>query len=166
MQYRDDLTAAYVRSILHYNRRTGVFCWKVRRKGIRVGDVAGDLRKGYRRIGIDFHRYRAARLAWLYVTGSWPTHEVDHKNRNKSDDRFSNLRPATHAQNLRNVAIKRNNTSGVKGVSWDRSRRKWVAMITVHGHQKNLGRFNTKTGARNAYRSAAANLHGEFARVA
>ncbi len=166
MKYLDDLTAAYVRSILSYNRKTGVFRWKVRRRGIQCGDIAGAVRAGYRGIGIDFRRYRATRLAWLYVTGSWPTHEIDHKNLNKADDRFSNLRPATHSQNLSNVAIKRNNTSGIKGVSWDRRRRKWIATITANGRQQNLGRFRTRRAAKAAYRSAAAKIHGEFRRVA
>jgi len=160
------LTAKRLREVLRYNRRTGVFTWTTNLRRGQKGKRAGGMRAGRRGIGIDGRRYLASRLAWLYVKGSWPTHEIDHKNLDKSDDRFSNLRPATHAQNLRNVGRLRNNSSGIKGVTWDKSRRKWSASITVDGRQYNLGRFASLKAARAKRRSAATELHGEFGRAA
>lgn len=107
------------------------------------------------------HREVAAR-AGLEITGL----EVDHVNCNGLDCRRANLRPATKAQNQRNKGLQSNNTSGVKGVSWDKARRKWQVHISVMGHNRKLGLFATIEAAAAAYRAAAMVDHGEFARFA
>jgi hypothetical protein len=97
-----------------------------------------------------------------------PDHlEVDHENGNGLDNRRSaNLRLATHAQNNRNQRISRANTSGAKGVSWDRRDKKWRAYITLGGKRKHLGFYTEIDDAAAAYAKASAEMHGEFGRTA
>lgn len=90
---------------------------------------------------------------------------VDHINGNKLDNRFSNLRLCTNAQNARNQKIRSNNTSGFKGVSWDKSHRKYHAYIKVNYRRKHLGYFDDIVDAKNAYIAGTVKYHGEFARV-
>ena len=89
---------------------------------------------------------------------------IDHKDRNKLNNCKANLRVCTQAQNCRNVGALKNNKSGLKGVSWYRKSRKWKAEINLNKKVKWLGLFNTKEEASEAYKKAALQLHGEFAR--
>ncbi len=89
--------------------------------------------------------------------------KIDHINRNSLDDRRHNLRPASHAQNLANRGPQINNTSGYKGVTWDKARERWFASIKVGGHRINLGRFDDKIEAARVYNEAALKYFGEFA---
>jgi hypothetical protein len=91
--------------------------------------------------------------------------EVDHENRNGLDCRRTNLRLATHRQNIMNTGLRPANTSGYKGVSWDKENQKWRASIRAYGRSYNLGRFSTKEEAARAYNEAASRLHGSFARL-
>jgi len=107
----------------------------------------------------------AHRLAWLYVTGSWPDFEVDHVNLDGTDNRWANLRLATSSQNQRNRRLQSNNTSGYKGVHKLKNNGKFLAYIKVHGKQKRLGIFDTAEQAYEHYVAAAEELHGEFSRI-
>lgn len=89
--------------------------------------------------------------------------EIDHVNGNRLDNRRSNLRFCTHAENCRNSSIRSDNTSGYVGVSFDKSRNKWEAYINLDGNRRHLGRFETPGEAAFAYDRAAKELHGEFA---
>lgn len=91
---------------------------------------------------------------------------ADHQNNNTLDNRRSNLRIATSAQNCANSRIKRNNRSGFKGVYFKTDRAKWAAVICVGGRRKFLGCFTTPELAHAAYCNAAKTLCGEFARTA
>jgi hypothetical protein len=91
--------------------------------------------------------------------------EVDHKNGNTLDCRRNNLRIVTHGQNMMNSAIRSHNTSGLKGVSWNKQRQKWRADIRVSRRQINLGFFADKDVAYAAYCEASQKHHGEFGRV-
>ena len=91
---------------------------------------------------------------------------VDHRDCDGLNNRRSNLRTCSHAENMRNVAAPSHNSSGAKGVSWCAKRGKWLAQIKVDGRQINLGRFDTKEAAQAAYADGAAKHHGEFARAA
>lgn len=108
----------------------------------------------------------AHRLAWLYVYGEWPDAEIDHINGNTGDNRISNLRPATRAQNGANRGRQTNNASGVKGVCWHAQSGKWRAMIRISGKSRHLGLFNDIGAAAAAYARATVNRNGEFARTA
>jgi hypothetical protein len=89
--------------------------------------------------------------------------EVDHANGNGLDNRRFNLRLATHAQNQQNKGPNNRNTSGYKGVSWDKEKRRWTAHTTASGKSKCLGRFTRKEDAAHAYNEAVQKLHGPFA---
>lgn len=160
------ITAERLRELLHYDPVTGEFRWLVSRGGIRAGSFAGCTTKvGYRLISIDGRCYRGHRLAWLYMTGEWPADEVDHVNLVRDDDRWENLREATHEENLRNYPRPRHNTSGVKGVYWNKKNRKWKAQIRVNRSRIYLGLFDSLDEAAAAYAAASAQHHGEFGRT-
>lgn len=121
--------------LLDYDRETGVFTWRRPSSNrVQAGQAAGSLlTNGYLNIAIDGRRYRAHRLAWLYVYGRMPEDQIDHINRNKLDNRIANLREATNLENHRNMPRQKNNTSGIIGVSWCAYYQKWRAHITVLG---------------------------------
>ncbi|MCO6011461.1 HNH endonuclease [Actinoallomurus purpureus] len=96
------------------------------------------------------------------ITG-WPY--VDHINGNGLDNRRANLRPATQAQNAKNRRRRSDNTSGFKGVSRHRDRRRWAAAIYIAGRRRHLGLFNDPTDAAKAYDAAASKAFGEFAHL-
>lgn len=87
---------------------------------------------------------------------------IDHINQDRLDNRKTNLRYCTPAQNIRNQKKRCTNTSGYKGVSFDKSTNKYMAYITVDYKQKNLGRFDSAKAASRAYKLASKSLHGEF----
>ena len=90
---------------------------------------------------------------------------VDHENGNTLDNRRENLRICLVSENIRNTRKYKNNTSGYKGVYYDKSRSKWRASITVDCKNIKLGRFNTPEEAHNAYCAASKKYHGEYGRV-
>lgn len=159
------LTAKRLREVLSYDRKTGIFTWIVvpgKRSDLK-GKRAGSPSHGYTTIRIDYRIYRANRLAWLYVHAAWPPRNLDHENRKRGDDRFENLRLATHQQNIRNGSLRRNSTSGEIGISWCKQQRQWRAHITVDAKMIHLGRFDTKGDAVSARRVAALKMFGKFA---
>ena len=115
----------------------------------RAGDVAGTVSSttGYRQVNIDGKFYGAHRLVWLYHYGVWPSDQIDHINRDRTDNRIENLREATDAQNRRNMSRRHDNTSGHVGVSWCSRTKKWVAQIQHTGKNIFLGRCREKEDA-------------------
>lgn len=159
------LTAERLRELLSYDPGTGLFHWRVYRNWkAREGSVAGCIGQlGYRYIFIDGYHYLAHRLAWLYTHGEWPAADLDHRFGVKCGDHLENLRPATRAQNQHNRRKGKNNTSGYKGVCWNKEGRKWVAKITFNYKVIHIGRFETKEAAHKAYVEAAIRYFGAFA---
>lgn len=147
MRKRNTLRLEYLSKLMSYNPETGRLFWKVatadmfpdgkgyaersaaRWNTIHAGKEAIGTRhkQGYIRIGIRGTQYYAHVLAWALSTGRWPALDVDHINQNTSDNRLENLREISHVRNMRNQSMRRNNTSGVTGVS--RSKGGWVAII-------------------------------------
>lgn len=146
------LTVERLRSLLRYNPRTGVFVWVARSSphslNIVIGTQAGAPTKdgNYGRIMVDGVRYYTHVLAWLYMTGDVPTDEVDHRDRTRSNNRWSNLRAATRKQNTEN--------RDVEGVDWMPRLGKWRARIFHNGHSRYLGVFKSIKLARAARRKA------------
>lgn len=148
-----EVTAEYLRQILHYDPLSGIFRWHVRSDvSFRVnskhaGKRAGTkITIGYRSICIGGKRYFEHRLAWLYMKGEWPPAQIDHLNNERDDNRFENLRAATNQENgiardQRN--LRSTNKTGIVGVSWiHRSGRRtgrFYATITVDGHTISCG---------------------------
>jgi hypothetical protein len=132
-----------------------------------AGKKAGSLnRDGYVCIGIRNKRFAAHRLAWFWMTGSWPSDQIDHVDGNRQFNAFDNLRQASQQQNNRNIRCASNNKTGIKGVCFDSKTGKYQAQIRVGGgRRKYLGQFTDLSGAADAYRDAALKFHGEFARI-
>ena len=159
------LSANRLRKLLKYASATGVFRWRVHRRGPKnVNGVAGSIRrpKGSRQIRIDGKLYQANRLAWLYMTGKWPKLEIGYINHKTSDTRWANLRAMTHSQ--RGASSRRRNKLGVRGI-WITKSGRYVAQIKVAGKRKYLGLFDTKEKASVAYTREAKNVFGPFARA-
>jgi hypothetical protein len=152
------------RKLLRYDPRTGTLRWKVARSGVRAGAVAGwvDATTKNRQIRILGRSYLAHQIVWLLHTGVFPTFEINHKNGNRDDNSWSNLRPTNRQCIGANRGKNRNNTSGFKGVvRWPDGR--WRAQIGKNRRSIHLGLFETIEEARAAYIRAAIKLFGEFA---
>lgn len=162
------LTLERLKEALHYSPETGIFTWLIRTAHRnQIGDVAGCIKKsGYVFITLDNQRYRAHRLAWFYMTGRWPSGQIDHKDTVRRHNWWTNLRPATNQQNQMNAIRPKNNTSGHKGVYWCKRKEKWVARIFINGKNIYLGYFTDPTLAGQAYLKASQLHFGEFARAA
>lgn len=150
--------------LLIYDPETGLFHWAVSRRKCRAGAVAGHINaQGYWAIGIDGTTHLGHRLAWLYMTGRWPACQVDHENRNRSDNSWLNLREATQPQNNANTVGKI--PGRPKGIH-RHSDGRWRAQIRANGAKYHLGCFDTQEEAGAAYAAAAKQHFGEFARAA
>lgn len=155
------ITQERLKELLDYDPGTGVFTWRIGR-GFRAkaGSVAGRVNKrGYWEVSVDHKRYRSHRLAWLYIYGELPPNQIDHINRIRTDNRISNLRLATIPENNQNQGKRRDNTSGVIGVYWDKKNGKWKAQISLNGRVMSLGRYETIEEATTARVAAKAKLH-------
>lgn len=162
------LTAERLRAVLAYDPDTGQFTRLIDANnrcpsGSKVGTSGTN---GYVLISVDNCRYKAHRLAWLWMTGAWPEADVDHINGLTSDNRWVNLRAATRSQNGANSRKSRNKTIGYKGVYWLPREGKWMAQISPFGRRITIGRFDTAEEARDAYLDKAREFWGEFARAA
>lgn len=164
---RAELTQARLKELLHYAPETGRFTWL--RWGRGCSDAqreAGTINlEGYRRIQLDGEFYQASHLAWLYMTGAHPIRQIDHRDRDESNDRWENLRAATQTQNKANSGVYRNNGLGIKGVRLHRNGQ-FEARIRSNGKLIYLGCFRTIDEAKAAYDSAATREFGQFARSA
>ena len=166
MSQREEITKEVAEQLLSYNPETGVFIWKVTSGRAVAGRAAGHTcKRGYVHIWIKGKLYRAHRLAFLIMTGKWPTYGVDHMNGIKDDNRWENLRDVPDAINIQN---KHRPKSGRKydslplGVSLcGKSKiRPYMAKLQVEGRSIYLGLFETPSLAHEAY-LAAKRLHHE-----
>jgi len=161
------LTYEDVRQQLRYEPDTGRFIRLTATSSkTAVGDIAGHVnQRGYRVISIGGKQYRSHRLAFLYMVGRWPLNQMDHIDGDKDNNRWANLREATHAQNQRNRGQRIDNSSGFKGVTWiDHGDTSWRAQIRSNGGETRFaGNHRTREEAARAYDKAALALHGEFA---
>jgi len=164
------LTQERLKKLLKYNCDTGIFThkkrtpdmftqrgnrpaegccnnWNSRYAGKECGGYNGS---GYIVIGIDYHLWRAHRLAWLYVHGELPKNEIDHINHIRDDNRIINLRCVTRSENNRNMSRLNTNTSGFTGVAFDKRYNVWIARVSIFNKEKYIGTFKTKEDAINA----------------
>jgi hypothetical protein len=160
------LTQEKLKELLDYDPETGIFRWKFKpskQYPFKIGDIAGTLNSnGYIRIQVLGSRYKAHRLAWLYVYGYFPSNMIDHINRNPNDNRISNLREATSSQNQMNTIKRVTNTSGYKGVCWDKREKKWRAQTRANNKVVTVGYFKNIEDASIAYQNASIKYHGNF----
>ena len=160
------LTPERLKEVLDYDPETGISTWLVSRGSAREGARAGcNINPdGYRRIRIDRENYLEHRLIFFWMTGRWPDPEVDHRDMDKLNNRWHNLREATRSQNAANRRTHKTNTSGVKGVCWNKRLQKWVAQIKVNGTQIHLLATDSKEKAEVWYKAFAELAFGEYAR--
>jgi hypothetical protein len=149
-----DLNAQRLRELVSYNPDTGEFHCLIRRGSkAEVGMKCGALSAGYIRISIGAKLYAAHRLAWLYMTGEWPTGCIDHRDTDKSNNRWSNLRDRDHSGNMQNQRVAhKNNQTGFLGVF--KSRTRFRAGLSVDGRNLSFGTYDTPELAYAAYLEA------------
>jgi hypothetical protein len=165
--FRAPISPRIINGTLRYDPETGLFYWLGGQKKTRAGQIAGTIDKdGYIIICADRRLYRAHRLAWLWVSGEWPQGQVDHRDLDKANNRFLNLREATKSQNMRNLKCRSSSATGIKGVQFDPRRNLYYAKITTEGRKTWLGYHQTIDLAAAAYLAAAQEHHKEFARAA
>jgi hypothetical protein len=153
-----------VKALFHYCPATGLFTRKITTGSkAKIGSIAGSMQEsGYVLLEINGNRYRAHRVAWLYMYGKFPDGLLDHINRDKADNAINNLREASVQQNSQNRAVRLNSSTGYTGVSIDKRSNRYRAYITVDGRQKALGYYSTAEEAALAYNTAAKEHFGEF----
>lgn len=151
------ISAQELREKLTYNPETGEFFTKPRKIG--SSHLYGS-KRNYPAVTITINRrkYYASLLAWLWMTGEWPSSHIDHRNNDSLDNRWRNLRESTRSQNMGNQRMSKRNTSGLTGAFWDRSAKRWISIIA----KKHLGTFPSAKAAHEAYVKAARERYGEF----
>lgn len=153
------MTSDELKNVLTYDPETGVFTWlRPKSYGLGLtGEAAGHkAADGYIRIEVLGKKYLAHRLAYLYMTGHFPQNVIDHINRVKSDNRWSNLRPATQKQNRNNSKVG-SSKSGFKGI-----RQRPSGKYEVRVDEKYYGVFESLAKAVDRSNLIRDSLHGEF----
>jgi hypothetical protein len=158
------ITQQELKELLHYNPETGIFTWKVSpARQVFSGDIAGTKRKdGYIQIKVKNKLILSHRLAWIYMYGYLPKY-IDHINGQRDDNRIINIREVSNQQNSLNSKISKNNTSGIKGVYWDKSRNKWTVRLSIDGKCKFFKRFDDIDLAKLVIEEVRNKYHGKYA---
>jgi hypothetical protein len=158
----NDLSCEKVKELFDY--KDGELFWKKIGPNKRTDRPAGAVnRDGYRRIKYMYKLYAVHRLVWTYH-GNAPVAFIDHINGDVLDNRIENLRAVTHSQNCMNRKMRRNSTSGIKGVHWNSKKEKWVACVGLNYKSYRAGEFDTKEEAAAAVAILREKLHGEYAK--
>lgn len=159
-EWADWLTADFARDLLRYDEEDGSLYYRKSGHLVRAGDKAGHIHNGYASVNIKGRNFRAHVLIWLIKTGALPTVTIDHIDRDRSNNRWANLRLATRHDQHGNMPIRRDNSSGVRGVSREGNR--WKAQIRRDGKKIHIGYFADVASAKAAYDAAAKQYFGEF----
>lgn len=159
------LTQEQLKLLVAYDPATGIFTRLVGGNQMKAGSVLGYEDHGYLRASIAGTRYYLHQLAFLYMEGHIPPKDIDHKDTNGLNNAWGNLRVAGKSLNGANRPMMITNTSGIKGVSFCATTKRWRASITVRGCSLNLGRYHSVEDAAEAYAKAAELHFGEFART-
>ena len=150
------ITQSELKEVLSYDEMTGQFVWiNPKTNRLKIGDVAGWLNnKGYLHIKIGKASYKCHRLAWLYVYGEFPDGQLDHVNGNKNDNRINNLRSVSNKENGENRKLHSSNTSGHRGISWNKKSNKWTATVRHLGQLHHIGQYSVLEDAVKAVKEA------------
>lgn len=136
------VTFVKLHELFYYNNRDGNLIWKKSNRGTKKGKIAGCIdNNGYRVIRINNKNYYAHRLIWLYTHGYFPENIIDHIDQIPSNNKLNNLREVSKSCNRKNCKISKNNTSGITGVTYHNTSKKYQATIMVNGIAINLGYF-------------------------
>lgn len=131
--------------IFEYNSESGLLSWKIKNgnRGLKGRTAGHVMNNGYRSVSINGRPYLVHRLVWLIHNGYVPENDIDHINRIRSDNRIENLREVSRMCNARNTCNFKHNTSGVKGVYWDKSKNKWKSYLIINGKVFNFGNHDS-----------------------
>lgn len=143
----------------------GLLFWKnPTGKRVGAGSIAGSKDShGYLRVRLDHKRFKIHRVIWAMKYGAWPVNQIDHINRDPSDNKISNLREATPSQNgMNKLKSKKGSKWGVKGIYFDKQRQKFRAEIYINGKKRFLGYFPTIEKASQSYIAASQQYCGEY----
>jgi hypothetical protein len=151
------LTCERLNDLLYIDIEKGVFIWKANKggKGKKNKEAGTLMANGYMKIGIDDKEYLSHRLMWLYVYGKFPETNLDHIDRCRTNNCITNLRLATPKQNAENMFRTSTNTSGYRGVHFNKrlNKKPWSANITHNGKTIHIGYFQTAEEASSARKS-------------
>ena len=148
-----------LKDVINYSPNTGDIIATASRGRVKQGDVLGSLDKGgYVVLRIDNREYKGHRIAWFYTHGEWPNGQMDHINHIKNDNRLKNIRVVSDAENKKNLALSKDNTSGITGVYWFKPAKLWKAQINVNGKGKVLGYFKNRLDAAECRKKAEVSL--------
>jgi hypothetical protein len=139
----------------HFSTYKGWAVWNANNAKVRAGNVKPN---GYRRVIINGVSYQEHRIIYKLIFGAEPGTSVDHIDGNPSNNKAKNLRAASHTEQKWNAHIRRDNSSGFRGVS--RAGSRWAARI----NNKHLGCFASREDAAAVYETVARKLHGKFYR--
>jgi hypothetical protein len=161
--FRRSISQSELRAVLNYSPETGIFTWLKPHRKVKAGDVAGSRNsEGYLQIKINGRMFKAHRLALIYMTGTCPPF-VDHRDRCFTNNSWTNLREATRGENNMNCGIRKDNTSGYKGVyETNGNGPPYVALIGYKGKSIYLGHFHDAHEAHKAAMAARIKYYGEF----
>lgn len=150
---------SYFIDYLSYDPLTGNFTNLQDRPHIEKGTIAGNLNDhGYIVIWFKNTKYLAHRLAWLFMTKEWPKEDIDHRDRVRNNNVWTNLREATGYEQNQNTSRYKNNTSGFTGVSWHNAAKAWRAEIQIHG-KREYSFHPTPEAASEWYKEQKSKLH-------
>lgn len=162
MTEREAITKERLQEMFVYS--DGNLYWKKPRKKVVVGSKAGALSgRGYMDVKIDQKIYKLHRLIFMWHHGYMPEF-VDHVDCERLNNKIENLREATASQNKWNQPVPKNNTSGIKGVCFDKTKNKWKGYVGYQGKDKHIGNFDSIDDAKIAVEKTRGELHGQFAR--
>lgn len=163
------LTQQLLKEYLRYDEDTGELHWiKTKSNNIKVGGIAGTVFKGgrnntlYRRTTVCGYRKMNHILVWLYFKGTLPVRQLDHIDGDGLNNRIGNLRECSGQENQANIGLRKDNTSGYRGVHFSKSKGLWRAELRWNGQRLRLGEFKTPLLAHEAYTKKAIEIHGEF----
>jgi hypothetical protein len=152
-----------IRDLIDYNPETGVLTAKVNFSGRQAGSVIGSQTwQGYYAFSLFGKKCFAHRLAWLLHYGEWPSQPIDHINGIKTDNSIRNLRLCSLSQNQFNKPTQKNNTTGVKGVYWNKRDKRYVASVQFNGKKYSAGHHKDIESAKEAVMKLREKLAGEF----
>lgn len=166
MGKRSSITIEEIAKVVSYDPNTGIMTWLKETPGrAKIGDPAGylDASTGYTKIGIYYKRYYAHRIAFMLMTGRWPSNQIDHIDGNRANNSWSNIREATRSENMVNRVSPRRLCRKGAYLTPDGN---YQSKIMVGRKSIYLGTYKNEEDAHAAYCEAAHKYHGEFARTA
>jgi hypothetical protein len=148
-----------------FEYRDGCLYWRVSRgPSVKAGSKAGCVNgEGYMVVGLNYRKFLVHRIAWA-LHGNAPVPLLDHVNGDKTDNRIENLRIGNPEMNMQNMRLRRDSTSGIKGVSWHKQSNRWTGQVWHRNKIYLAGSFTDKEECAAAVRKLREELHGEFAR--